>query len=334
MSLNFKLSKVIYFLLFILQLFFLTFTLLSVSWFEYSSLKYDLDTFTYERLLNVGAYEDSIKNLSFINLFNLEPSWSFILVVLDHFFDSEDVVFFIIPFLILISYAFYLYLNSSNLVVLFLIHPIATMFYLNQLRLAFAMSIFLLIYSLFKERKFIYFFSFPLFTIHSSFLIFWLIFLFVEILLDSQKSNLYKLLVVIISSFFFAFLTGPALSIILSFVGDRRADDYVDGVWQTSVLTSIYCLIFILIFLMNFYTNKIKKINFEQLITIFFLGMVFISPIFVGGYPFRFLSAIFPIMLIAFYKLDRQYSIFAYSFLLLIGLYIGLFQLNWIRLLG
>lgn len=333
MSLNLNLKKIVHFLLFFALIILLTILVFNINWFALTPMQYELDTFTYQSMLDSGMYESLISNdLNILGKLITEPAWSFILVWLNHFLSSETIIFFIIPFLILISYSVYLYKNSNLLYILFLMHPIALMFYLNQLRLAFVFCIFFLLCGFLKNKKTLYFFSFFLFLIHTSFLIFLVVFLFIEFLLSINKSNIYKIGVTLLGAIFIAFLTGPALSIILEILGDRRADAYENGVWQTSLLTSSYCLIFIFIFIFNFHFNKRKIISFEQMCAIFFLAMVVVSPIFVGGYPFRFLSAIFPIMLISFYQLDRIYNILAVLILIFIGFYIGFFQLNWVSL--
>ncbi|WP_437434785.1 EpsG family protein, partial [Acinetobacter bereziniae] len=112
-------------------------------------MKYQLDSFTYQQMLDSGAYADTLINsFNFVKLLTSEPLWSIFLIFLNKFFSSYFVVFYLIPFLIILLYAKYIYKNSNFFLIFFLIHPIALMFFLNQLRLAFAMAIFLLICTL------------------------------------------------------------------------------------------------------------------------------------------------------------------------------------------
>lgn len=334
MYLKINQKKIINFILMIVTISILALMVFNINWFQFSSLQYDLDTFTYERMLDSGAYNNIMESLNSSVWLVIEPGWAFFLTELNKYFSSHSIIFIIIPFLILISYSLFLYRYSNYLYILFLLHPIALMFYLNQLRLAFAFCIFYIFFLFFKNKKKFFFFSFFLFLIHTSFFIFWTVFLYVEFILSRKRSNIYKFCMVFIGGISLAFLTGPAIGMVLTALGDRRAETYSDSQWQTSFLTSLYCLAFILIILLNFYFNKTKKVTFEQLCTLFFLTMVVVSPIFLGGYPFRFLSAIFPIMLISFYQLDRVFSFYSTVLLMLIGIYIGFFQLNWIKILG
>lgn len=334
MNLKISLKQTINFLLMIATISMLALMVFNINWFQFTSLQYELDTFTYEKMLDIGAYNNSIESLNFAAWFVTEPGWALFLVELNKYFSSHIIIFFIIPFIILVSYSILLYRYSNYLYIFFLLHPIALMFYLNQLRLAFAFCIFYIFFLFFKNKKYLYFFTFFLFLIHTSFFIFWAVFLYIEYLLSRKRDNVYKFYMIFIGGISLAFLTGPAIGMILTAIGDRRAEAYSDSLWQTSFLTSLYCLAFILIILLNFYFNKSKKITFEQLCTLFFLAMVVVSPILVGGYPFRFLSAIFPIMLISFYQLDRIFSFYSTILLMFIGIYIGFFQLNWVKILG
>lgn len=334
MCLKINLKQIINFLLVIALISMLSLIVFNINWFQFTSLQYDLDTFTYEKMLDSGAYNNVVENLNISGWLIIEPGWAFLLIELNKYFSSHNIIFIIIPFIILASYSLLLYRYSNYLYILFLLHPIALMFYLNQLRLAFAFCIFYIFFLFFKNKKNFFFFSFFLFFIHTSFLIFWAVFIYIEFILSRNRGNIYKFCMVFLGGTSLAFLTGPAIGMILTALGDRRAETYSDSLWQTSFLTSLYCLAFILIILSNFYFNKIKKVTFEQLCTLFFLAMVVVSPILIGGYPFRFLSAIFPIMLISFYQLDRVFSFYSTVLLMLIGIYIGFFQLNWIKILG
>ena len=334
MSLKISLKQLVRSLLALVLISILVLTVFNVNWFYFTPLQYELDTFTYEKMLDTGMYASIIDTTNIIEWLIREPGWAFFLTKLNYYFSSYNIVFFIIPFLIVFCYSIFIYKRSNFIYMFFLLHPIALMFYLNQLRLAFAFCLFYILYIFLNNKKYLYILSFFIFIIHTSFLIFWVVFLYIEFLLSCKKSNNYKFCMTFIGATFLTFLTGPAISFVLGVLGDRRADSYGDSLWQTSLLTSLYCFVFIMFFIFNFYFNKMRRITFEQLCTMFFLAMVVISPVFVGGYPFRFLSAIFPIMLIALYQLNKEFSVYSTAFLVFIGLYIGFFQLNWIKVFG
>ena len=333
MALNINRKSFILFILFVLSIISLAFLVFNIPWFVFTSLQKHLDTYTYQAMLDSGMYKSILNSdLNVIGIITTEPAWSTLVVWLNNFFSSTDIFFFLIPFFIMMVYGFYIYRNSNFLNIFFLIHPIALMFYLAQLRLAFAVSIFLLLTLIIDSKKNLYFFSFFIFLIHSSFLIFWTFFLIIDVIVNSKKDYTLKILFLLLSGLLLCFLTGPLISIVLGALGDRRADTYTEGIWQTSFATSAYCIMFIAVICMNFYFNRQKYITFEQGCSLVFFSMVAFSPFLVGGYPFRFLSAIFPIMVVSLFQLEKGYRLAAVQLLIFIGIYIGFTQLNWIEL--
>lgn len=308
--------------------------IMNVDWFYFSSLKYELDTYTYERILDSGGYDIAqLYNNSIVDLITSEIIWSFFLTYFNNFFTSSFIIFVFVPCLIIFSYCLYISKKSSIFYTILLMHPIGFMFYLNQLRLAFAFAIFYLIILYFRKRT--RFFLLPLlFFIHTSMVFFVLIFFIIKYIINLNTSEIKKIVYLIALGASSAYITGPFISSILSFLGDRRADIYSTDEWQTSILTSVYCIYFILIIFMNFIVVKSKKINFELSTSIVFFSMVAISPIMTGGYPFRFFSAVFPIVLVSFYYLNHVFKYSSIIILIVIGFYMGLYQLNLIRYLG
>lgn len=305
--------------------------IVNVDWFYFSNLRYELDTYTYERMLDSGAYDlGAIYNKSLIELLTSEAIWSITLSYANKFFTSEFIIFTLIPCAVIFSYAFYINRRSNILYLILLIHPIGLMFYLNQLRLAFAFAIFYLTIIFFKGKlKFLIFTL--LFFIHTSMVFFITIFLIIKYIINLKISEFKKISYLMALGGFSAYITGPFISNVLYFLGDRRANDYSTDQWQTSILTSLYCICFILIISLNFVMAKSKKINFEISVSVVFFFMVAISPIMTGGYPFRFLSAVLPIIIVSFYYLNNVFKYLSIFTFVSIGFYIGLFQLNLIR---
>ena len=308
--------------------------IINIDWFYFSPLRYELDTYTYERILDSGGYNpDFLYDKSLIELLTSEVIWSILLTYINKFFTSRFVIFVFIPCVIIFSYSFYISKKSNNFYTIMLMHPIGLMFYLNQLRLAFAFAIFYLIVIHFR-RKLKLFLLPLLFFIHTSMVFFVFVFFVIQYIVNLKVSEFKKIFYLIALGGASAYITGPFVSNILSFLGDRRADGYSTDQWQTSPLTSLYCIFFILLICLNFVIVKSKKINFELSTSIVFFFMVAISPIMTGGYPFRFFSAVFPIVVVSFYYLNNTFKYLAISILLVIGFYMGLSQLNLVRYFG
>lgn len=308
--------------------------IINIDWFYFSSLRYELDTYTYERILESGGYDPTfLYGKSLLELLTSEVIWSILLTYVNKFFTSNFIVFILIPCLIIFSYSFYISKKSNYFYIMLLIHPICLMFYLNQLRLAFAFAAFYLIIVFFRGR--LKFFLLPLlFFVHTSMVFFIFVFFVINYIINLKISEFKKIIYLMALGGISAYITGPFVSNILYFLGDRRADSYSTDEWQTSILTSFYCMFFILVICLNFVVVKSKKINFELSTSIVFFFMVAISPIVTGGYPFRFLSAVFPVVIVSFYYLNSVFKYLSIFTLLIIGFYIGLFQLNLVRYFG
>lgn len=307
---------------------------LSFDWFEYSSIKYQLDTFIYEFLLDVGVYHRQLTmDEGLLPLVTSEVLWASILVFINKFFTSKYIFFTLIPGVVFVCYSFFIYRKSTPFYIFLLLHPIALMFYLNQLRLAFAFALFFILAVFIKNRK-IFFVAPFLFLIHTSMAFFIFIFYLIDYLVRSKISEYKKLLYLVVLGIVSAFVTGPFASLVLGSLGDRRAGDYATDEWQTSLLTSLYCAVFVIIIISNFIFIKSKKINFELSTSIVFFSFVVISPVFTGGYPFRFLSAVFPIIIVSFYYLDGIFKASAVTLIIIIGIYMALFQMNIANLIG
>lgn len=284
------------------------------------------DIYTYIKNLDFGIYHyrlstQSLSDGIFVFLFN-EPLWTYIVVGLNYFFNSDDVFLFVIPILVVFFTSIYLNFNSGFLYVIALFHPISTAFQLNQLRLALAMSFFLFFWFVFKNKRVLLFVSMPLFLIHTSMLFFIAVFFICYYVCNIESlSSLKKVFLLIFFGFLLAYITGPAVGDVLSMLGDRRAEIYTGDTWQTSFLTSTYCLAFVLLMVYyHFSSNHFVRI--EVAVSIVFFSLVFFSYFFTGGYPMRFLSAVFPVLIVGGSKLSGIYKKMYFIMFFLIGAYI------------
>lgn len=106
------------------------------------------DVYNYIRGLEYGLYHDRLMALEysgFISFSLSEPLWTGFVVFLNSFFNSNIIFMFIIPLVIVSMTSICLYSRSGLVYLIALFHPISTVFQLNQLRLALAISVFLLV---------------------------------------------------------------------------------------------------------------------------------------------------------------------------------------------
>lgn len=303
----------------------------NVPWLINVSYYYDLDPFTYIRMLDSGAYATSLK-FDFFNFFNYisnEWGWRKIAVALETIgFQSEFIFFTIIPMFIYVL-NFYILLEKKILNYFWLLlHPLLLMFYLNQLRLALAIAIFSVFFILIKNKKIFYICVFPLSLIHTSIIIFIIIFIIIDLILNRIYRKSFQVFFLILLGIAVVYVTGPMIGQILTLIGDRRADIYSSNDWNSSFLSSVYWLLILLFFILS--TYRLKKISFEIAIAIVFLSLIVVSPFFEGGYPYRFLTAVFIIIIIAIAQLPivSRYSILI--LLMMSFIYQGIYLLYWI----
>lgn len=286
------------------------------------------DIYAYIRGLEHGVYHDRLMTLEyndFIRFSLSEPLWGGLVVFLNSFFTSNTIFMFIIPLVVVFITSMYLYTRSGLIYLIALFHPISTIFQLNQLRLALAISIFLLGTVFFKDKRSLIFLSLVTIFIHSSMALFlFSFFICYYVCYKINITNGTKVIVLIFFGFILSYITGPFVSDILQYLGDRRAEAYSTDKWQTSFLTSLYCSFFVFL-LCCFYFIKNNNITVEGAVSVSFFSLVAFSYLFSGGYPMRYLSAVFPVLIVCGYQMYGFFKGFYFSGLLIIGLYILFF---------
>lgn len=312
--------------------FILALAVVNVPWLINLSYYHDLDPFSYVRMLDIGGYENSLK-FDFSNIFSYisnEWLWRKIIISLENFgFESETIFFIVIPLIIYFLNFYILFEKKKIIYAWMLVHPLSLIFYLNQLRMALAMSL-VAILMVIPRNKYHYLLFFPLCLIHSSILIFLIVFFTIDLILGKINNNNIVIFLLIFMGILLAYITGPMVGEILTFLGDRRAEHYSTNDWNSSLLSSLYwgLILAIFVFCSVFYE---KKITFEVAITIVFTSLVVISPFFTGGYPYRFLTAVFLFFIVSISQLPKisRYTVMvllAFSFV-----YQGVSELNWIK---
>lgn len=281
----------------------------------------DIDAFTYVNLLDLGMYDESLKYSfsTIVSYVKNEWIWSFFVTFLSMMGLSSKFIFFtFIPFLIYFILARILIFKSNIFYCFFLIHPLLILFNFSQLRLALAIALFFYAYYFFKKNLVVFFIlALICLLMHTSMMVFLSAFYFINIIINRVNSLNFKLLFLFLFGFTLSVLTGPFISVVLGVIGDnRRSEIYSSNEWNSSYLSSVYWLTLLIVFIADVY--KKKAISFEVATSIVFISLVVISPFFIGGYPYRFLTAVFILIIVAISQLGLKNRILA-SLLLMVS---------------
>lgn len=317
-------------ILLIFLIFILSIVIVNVPWLNSMSGYSGFDIFNYINMLDSGIYNVSIfYDYNSLSSYILsEWLWRKSLVFFYEMGLSSDfIILFFIPFFIYFINLFILFKKDSLLYSWLLIHPVVLPFYLSQLRLAIAITLVFLVFTYIEKNKFIYLFIIPISLIHTSVLIFLMVFLLVKFIL--YKFNNKKILVscLVFLGIILGYITGPIMGKILVAVGDRRADVYNESNLNSSILSSIYWGVILILFIISSF--KIKKISFEIAVSVVFLSLLVFSPLFEGGYPYRFLSAIFILIILSLKSIDKINRYLILIVLIFTFIYQGITLLNW-----
>jgi EpsG-like putative glucosyltransferase len=238
-----------------------------------------------------------------------------------------DTIFNSIAFMLLFSIALFVTHKAGYLYVLFLVNPMIVEFAHSQLRLALAVFLLLLAYALLKYK------GLPIAVacgavaslIHTAsvlILLFWL----AAWLVGRYSSNIiaYKsnLVILLFFSLFCSFLLGPAREVILSYIGDRRAD-YKDMSSSLTFMSFWICL------LGAYFVSKRTLIKSTENRFSFIVLAVACGNYLFGFYSQRFLVFGLPFIIAAiseFSPIIRLMCIFAYI------VYATLQWIYWLRL--
>lgn len=280
-----------------------------------------IDRITYYNL--IVYFENRIHYISYDNFFSYikeEWLWSYLTLIWQEFFklDAEN-LFYIISFLCIFSNLLILKLYKSLKYSIFFINPIFIDFFYSQLRLALAISFIFISYYLYEnnKNKFLILLLIILsIFIHTTSLIF---IASIYILIFTEKIYL-KYLFAIIFPIIIGFLTGIYRSSFLGFIGDRRVE-YADmtGEWYVLLFYFILFIILCSVFFLKKYKGNLNNIYFISLTgySLCFFGYI------LGGYPSRFLVAMYAFILLGFNFLPKyiiNYAFVSHFFYILVGL--------------
>lgn len=204
---------------------------------------------------------------------------------------SPEVFFGITTFLAFLTYSYFILDKTKRPVVLiYLLNIEYISFIYSQLRLAFAMSIFIMAIYLFKRKSFIL--SLFLFIIcvliHTSMVVFLGILLASVFISKINRGNLIKASLIFFTGFVVNLLIGPFMEQILSSVGDRRAEygDFSPPFYWYLIYSFYASMSFYLII-----KNKLKLFNDYVYVYAFIIFSLLITSYLLGGYVSRFIAA-------------------------------------------
>lgn len=305
LSLKVKKESIITFLLFIFC-FMLTFVPLDKlsatgSFFDrdqyfnaYLYKNYRLDSFNAEAIIDYFTYE---WGWHYLNAF----SYNILNLPVEFFFGC-------ITFLCLFVYGIFVLKKANSIFAIFyLINPVFFAFAFSQMRLAFAMVVLLLGIYFFNKSRYILFTLFLIISllIHTAISIFFIIFLFSKFV-EKIKNNFLKIFSVLFFGLFLTILTGPLREVLLTAVGDRRAE------YKDMSSPTIYFLFYVVYLFYIFYQMiSLKKRYMDNYIynyAFIIFSFTFMSLIF-GGYVSRFIAASHCFIVISLFLVKDKTSI-------------------------
>lgn len=210
-----------------------------------------------------------------------------------------------------------------------LINPLVIVFAFSQYRLALAISILGLAYLINERYKIISFFLIlASLLVHTGTTLFLLIYAVIWLIkqfsIRCQIKNTSVFIILFVTGSFISLLIGPLREIILSAMGDRRAE-YHD--MSSSLLYSIFWMALLIPFYLN--RKYLVSVDYARY-AIVIVSIVFVNA-FHGGYSTRFLAAAFPCLVAAI--LDLQ-GLIKMTVIIFFVVYTVFQWLYWLRVLG
>lgn len=281
---NFKLAFIVLFLSIVVSL---------IPWDKINPKGHFIDRVSYFFSYNFKSYRlDDFEATKYYDYITNEWFWRYINSYFRNNLDVSPEIFFgIITFLAFLTYSYFILDKTKKSVALiYLLNIEYISFIYSQLRLAFAMSIFIMAIYLFRRKSFIFsliFFS-MCFLIHTSMVVFLGILLASVFISKMNRSNLIKASLIFLTGFMVNLLIGPFMEQILSSVGDRRAEygDFSPPFY--------WYLIYIFYAFIAFYLiikNKLKSFNDYVYVYAFIIFSLLITSYLLGGYVSRFIAA-------------------------------------------
>lgn len=276
-------------------------------------------------------FADTVNYLERMNFFNENPSYLFGQLEQPLFYLNEPLWAFLLQFLsllpiehsislkILTAFTTYLIIKyvceNSSIFFAFLIaiNPIFIDLVASQQRSAVAFSIYLYLFSMRENRVKWLFFILSL-AIHSSMLIMLGIDFIIRRSLDNKISINLKLLFVVFSALLLSLIIYYGYGIVLSYIGDRRANaNYV----SVSILYSAFWMFILLMLIVYSFFYPKLMVGYFQFTSVFLLT-IFISFSLLSFYSSRFIAYALPFLFISVFKI-RYLSHYFLTFCLVLN---------------
>lgn len=260
---------------------------------------------------NYFLYEESVLNYKVfdgpLSYIKDEYLWHYLVgYAVDNSIIKIEQIYFVISFVCLFVYSLILIRTSKLISLIFLVNPLVIDFAFSQLRLAFAIALIGIAYLVKSKKIGLAVFVVILSTfIHSAAGLFIFIYIVVWLLdyCEHQFSIAPWLKFVLLCSLgvFISLVIGPLREVILSAVGDRRAE-YPD--MSSSITYSLFWIL--LLASIGFRLRDFVKEDYNNY-TIVILSIVTTNTIH-GGYSTRFLAAAFPFLVSTIFFFQSAYS--------------------------
>ena len=309
------------YLRYILALIFATLFVYVIPWVELFGEEFHDIPFYITRIIYLKAGGDEAV-YSGIGWFFSEPLWKGIIIAIGNIFeDYRDVLYGISFFIVFVYTSFLIKRVEFYVAMIFLFNPMMVHLFIEQIRIAFAFSLVLIAYEIYRINRASLYFALLLLLIapliHTAIFVFYAIYA-VLYYADSRVEDKKYYLVSIGIALFIALFMKYGANIVLMMVGDRRAN-YEKVIESSSIAYSIawFIISWILAAFAEFkeHQSRIVVAYAITVMTFFFFSSV------LNMFAARFVAVIMPFIIIAISYLPKHFKQGTYLFLLAYNLY-------------
>lgn len=253
--------------------------------------------------LNQPPYGEPCSFSSIVGCITNERLWDYTVrfflgqgVQLEHVFQS-------ISFLLIAAFCFFIAIKNDKIWPIFLLfNPLVIDLAFSQLRLSLALSLLYFAY-LFKAKSLRTPLVFCSIFIHTASALFIAIYVFSYLSgkkLVLARSKWFVIFILVLTGGVFSILLGPLRELILSYIGDRRAQ------YQDLSSSVLYSLFWVGLLGCSLFQRSRFLDRLENRFSIIILSLVAFNILF-SGYSTRFIAASFPAIISYMLNLSREY---------------------------
>jgi hypothetical protein len=251
-----------------------------------------------------------------------EPLWKEIIIFIGYVFEDYRAVIYGISLIVtFIFISFLLKRVPYYIIVIFLINPMLINLFIEQVRIALAFSLVLIAYDIFDRKgsfgATIIVLLIMAFLIHTAMIVFYGVF-YLLYYLDQKVEDKKYYLIAIFTALFIAFFMKYGSAMVLSVVGDRRAN-YEEIIESSSIAFSItWFLIAVIIATFAEFKNHNQRVIAAYAITM--MSFFFFASV-LNLFAARFVAVIAPFIIIAIGYLPKHIKQGTYLLLVVYNLY-------------